>query len=139
MIQDSDEKVSNQNIDPDILKISEDIAQYIPELFANQFIPKNKFRDKFKGFKITFRTLYHDNLFVFVLIPEDIDLDTIEDEEEKKQRLLQIILTKILYKLFSREGIEGRVFGSNITDSERLVYRVALHSFDRIKSIITIF
>ena len=136
MIQDGDEKVDNQNINPDILKISENIAQYIPGLLVDQIMLKNKLRDEFRGFKINFRTLYYDNLFVLVLIPEDIDLDAIEDEEEKKQKLLQIILTKILYKLFN---IEGQAVNSmtNI-DFDKLTYKVALHNFDRIKSISTI-
>lgn len=107
-------------------------------MFTDQIILNNKLRDEIRGFKVTFRTLYYDNLFVLILFPEDIDLDSIEDEEDKKQELLQIILTKILYKLFNRENRESRVFGSNITESEGLAYRVALHSFDRIKSITTI-
>ena len=136
MIQDDDEKVNNQNVNPDILKISEDIAQYIPELFVDQIIPKNKIKDNLRGLKITFRTLYYDNLFVYVLILEDIDLDAIENEEEKKQRLLQSILTKILYKLYGKESL---VFDSMTnTKVDILARRIALHSFDRIKSISTI-
>ena len=69
MIQDDDDKVNSQNIDPDILKISESIAQYIPGLFTDQIILNNKLRDEIRGFKVTFRTLYYDNLFVFILFP----------------------------------------------------------------------
>lgn len=138
MIQDDDNTVNSQNIDPDILKIPENIAQYIPGLLADQIMLKNKLRDKFQGFRITFRTLYYDNLFVFVLIPKDINLDAIEDEEEKEQKLLQIILTKILCKLFSKERIEGQIFDPSAIDTNELAYMVALHSFDRIKSITTI-
>lgn len=137
MIQDDDDKVNSQNIDPDILKISENIAQYIPGLLIDQIMLKNKLREEFRGFKVTFRTLYYDDLFVFIRIPEDIDLDAIEDEEKKKQQLLQIILTKILHKIFVF-SIGRRFFGSKITDSDRLNYRVNLHSFDTIKSITTL-